>query len=137
MPVGRTRARRRDLHEDAGNVGRLLADGIHDLVAGRARLPVRELELDDADSVFGQFPAHSARLVANARIDRGKPVEGEHTLLHLRDQTILLLQREIAATVDDHLAIVRFDLGEEFDAAAELAIGGLHREQHEDRERQR
>ena len=54
-------ARRGHLDENAGDVGSLVADRIHDDVGGRPRPPVGELELDDADGVFGKL-AHAARL---------------------------------------------------------------------------
>ena len=54
-----------------------------------------------------------------------------------RDQAVLLVEREIAARVHDHLAVIGLDLGEELDAAAELAVGDLHGDQQERGERQR
>src|SRR6516165_6676546 len=132
----RTRARRRHLDEDARNVGGLGADGVHDFVRRRPAAPVRELKQDDADGVLGEL-AHAARLLAHAGVDGLEPVEGEHALLDLADETILLVEGEIAAGVYDHLAVVGLDLGEELDAAAEFSVGDLHRDQKERRQRQR
>ena len=39
--------------------------------------------------------------------------------------------------MDDDLAVIGLDLREEFDAAAELAVGHLHRDEQERGERQR
>ena len=132
----RAGARRRHLDQDAGNVGGLGADGVHDLVRRRSHAPVGELELDDADRVLGQL-AHAARLLADAGVDGLEAVEREHALLDLGDQAVLLVEREVAAGMHDHLAVVGLDAGEELDAAAELAVGHLHRDQQQRRQRQR
>ena len=47
----------------------------------------------------------------------------QHALLDLAHQAVLLVEREIAARVDDDLAVVRLDRREELDAVAELAVG--------------
>ena len=129
-------ARCRHLDQHARNVGGLFAQLVHDGVRGRARLPVGELELDDADRVFADL-AHPARLLAHARVDRGEALELEHAFFHRADQAVLLVEREIAARVHDRLPEVRLDAGEEFHAASELPIGDLHDDEQHRGERER
>ena len=131
----RSAARRRHLDQHARNVRGLVADGIHDGVRGRTRPPVVELELNGADRVLGEF-AHAARLLADARVDGLDPGERQHALLDLGNDAVLLFERQVAARMHDHLAVVGLDIGEELDAAPELAVGGLHRNQQQQRERQ-
>ena len=101
----------------------------------RAAAPIGEFELDDADGVLGKL-AQAARLLADARVHGLEAVEGEHPLLDSAEHPVLLVERNIAAGVHDHLAEIGLDIGKELDAAAELAIGRLHRNQQEGRERE-
>jgi len=101
----------------------------------RPRAPIGELELDDADGVLGEL-AHAARLLADAGVDGLETLERQHALFDIADQQILLVEREVAARVHDHLPVVGLDLGEELDAAAELSVGHLHHDQQGERERQ-
>ena len=123
MPAGH-------LDEDAWNVRRLCADAVHDDVRLRPRLPVGELVLDDTDGVLGDL-ARAARLLADASVDGAETLGRSDVLLDLADDTVLFLEREVAAAVDDDLAEVRLDIREELDTVAELAVGDLHR--HEKR----
>ncbi len=85
-------------------------------------------------SVSSPMPA---RLLADAGVDGPEAGKTEHALLDLGDRAVLLVKREIAAAMHDHLAIVGLDRGEELDPATELAIGHLHRDEQKRRERQR
>src|SRR5262249_4050428 len=82
---GPARARRRHFDKDAWDIDGLGADGVHDLVRRRPAAPVRELELDHADGVFGEF-AHAARLLADAGVHGLEAIEGENALLDGADQ---------------------------------------------------
>ncbi len=96
----RAGARRRHLDQHAGDVGGFLADRVHDRVRLRPRLPVRELELDHADRVLGDL-GEAARLLAGARIDGLHARKRQHPLLDGAHGAVLLLEREVAAAVDD------------------------------------
>jgi hypothetical protein len=132
---GRARARRRHLDENAGDVRRFRANGIHDLVRRRPAAPMRELELDHPDGIFGEL-AHAARLLADAGVDGLEPIELEHAALDLADETVLLLERKVAARMHDYLAVIGLHAGEELDSAAELAVGELHHDEKDRGERQ-
>ena len=101
----------------------------------RPAAPVRELELDDTDGVFGEF-AHAARLLADAAVHGLETIEGENTLLDDAEQAVLFLEREIAAGMHDDLAVIGLDLREKFHAAAELSVGHQHGDQKQRRERE-
>ena len=132
----RSRAGRRHFDQNTGDVGGLRTNAIHDLVAGLARAPVGELELDDADRVFGEL-VRLPRLLADAGIDGLQTGILEHTLLDGAQEAIFLVEREVAAAMDDDLAIVRFDLRKELDAVTKLAVRHLHADQQHEREQQR
>ena len=132
----RAGARRGHLDQDARNVRGLLADRVHDLVRRRAGLPVGELELDHADRVLADLVG-LARLFARAGVDRLQAGELQHAVLDGAHQTVLLVEREVAAAMDHDLAVVGLDLGEELDAASELAVGHLHADQQQQRQQQR
>jgi hypothetical protein len=95
-----------------------------------------ELELDHPDGIFGEL-AHAARLLADAGVDGLEPIELDHAALDLADETVLLLERKIAACMHDNLAVIGLHAGEELDPAAELAVGELHHDEKDRRERQR
>jgi hypothetical protein len=52
---------------------------------------MRELELDDADGVLGQF-THAARLFADTGIDGGEALEPQDALLDLGNQPVLFIE---------------------------------------------
>src|SRR5207245_9408166 len=91
-----------------------------DLVRRRPAAPVRELELDDTDGVFGEF-AHAARLLADAAVHGLETIEGENTLLDDAEQAVLFLEREIAAGMQADLAVIGPDLRDKLPAAAGLS----------------
>ena len=124
----RAGAWRRHLDQDAGDVPRLLADLVHDHVRRRPRLPVGELELDDADRVFGDL-VRALRLLADTGVDGLQAFRRQHGLLDLAQRRVLLVERDVAAPVHDDLAVIGLDRGEEFDAVAEFRIGADHRDQ--------
>ena len=95
-PGRRTGARRRHLDQDAGDVHGSVADLVHDEVRRRPRLPIGELELNDADRALGPI---SARLFADAGVDRLEALRSEHRLLDFADGIVLLVEREVAAAV--------------------------------------
>ena len=103
---------------------------------GRPHAPVGKLELDDADGVLGHL-LRAARLLADAGVNGLQALGPQHTLLDLGQQAVLLVEREVAARMHDHLAIVGLDIGEELDAAAELAVADLHHDQQQRGQRQR
>src|SRR5262249_8270744 len=113
-----------------------LAHLVHDQMRGRTRAPVGELELNDSDGVLGQL-AQTSRLLADAGVDSPEARKSEHAPLDLGERAVLLIEREIAAAMHDHLAIVGLDRGKELDATPELAIGHLNRDEQKRRERQR
>ena len=97
----------------------------------RPRLPVGKLELDDADGVLGDIGG-AARLLADAGVDGLQALGRQHVLLDLAHGLVFLVERKIAARMDDHLAVVGLDRGEELDAVAELAVGHDHGHQQDD-----
>src|SRR5262249_28027708 len=102
----------------------------------RPAAPVRELELDHADGVFGEF-AHAARLLADAGVHGLEAIEGENALLDGADQAVFFLEREVATGMHDDLAVIGLALWEKLHAAAELSVGNEYRDQKQCRERQR
>ena len=96
---------------------------------------MRELELDNPDGIFSEL-AHAARLLADAGIDGLEPIELEHAALDLADETVLLLERKIAARMHDNLAVIGLHAGEELDPTSELAVGDLHHDKKHRGERQ-
>ena len=72
----------------------------------------------------------AARLFADAGIDRVQATWNvEDAILDLLHQPVLLVDREIAAPVNDDLPVIGLDRREEFDAVAEFAVSDLHRDQ--------
>ena len=77
------------------------------------------------------------RLLADAGVDRLQALGREHALLGLGEEAVLFVERQIAARVDDDLAVVGLDGREELDAAAEFAVADLHHHQQQRGERER
>ena len=74
---------------------------------------------------------------AGARVDRRQLRHVENLRLDLPHQPVLLRQRKVAARVHKDDALVGLDVGEEFDALADLAVEHRHADQERERQQDR
>ena len=94
--------------------------------AGGARPPVGEFELDDADGVFAELArAAAAARRRGCRRSSGPWLRSTRFSASARKRFFSSSAR-LPRRVDDDLAVVGLDGGEELDAAAELAVADLH-----------
>ena len=97
--------------------------------------PVDEFILNDPDHIGGDIVAGPSGF-AGPGVDRGDAGPTQNPLFSLAHQRVFLLDRQVATRLDIQQAEIRFDIGEELDTAAELAIAIGHSHQQTDRQKQ-
>ena len=107
-----------DLHTD--EVGGPPPDLGHDHLGLASSLPVHELQLHDPDHVLGEVALRDAE---GATVDHAQFVHVQDALLDAADQVVLFEYRQVTAGVDLDLGEFGLDIGEEFHATSEHAVG--------------